>query len=82
MMFKDAAVNSSTRGDWRRQRNAGAFRGIQHLGARPARPKAAEPHLLAAEVAHLQKSNADLTRRLARAEAILDIQKNWWPCWG
>ena len=44
--------------------------GIQHLAPVRRGPKAAEPNPLAAEVAHLQKSNADLTRCLARAKAI------------
>jgi hypothetical protein len=38
-------------------------------------PKAAEPNPLAAELARLQQDNARLTRRLTRAEAIIDIQK-------
>jgi len=63
---------SSALTDWRRQRDAGA------LGAlTPAKrgPKAAEPHPLTTEVAALQKDNARLTLRLARAEAIIGIQK-------
>ena len=38
-------------------------------------PKAGEANPLAAEVALLQRNNADLTRRLARAETIIDVQK-------
>ncbi len=38
-------------------------------------PKAATANPLAAEVALLQRANADLTRRLARAETIIDVQK-------
>ena len=38
-------------------------------------PKAAVANPLAAEVALLQRRNADLTRRLARAETIIDVQK-------
>src|ERR1700709_1623199 len=65
-------VSSSTLCDWRRQRDAGAFGALT-----PARrgPKAAEPNPLAAEVALLQKNNAHLTRRLARADAIISVQK-------
>jgi len=44
----------------------------------PARrgPKRTEPNPLATELARLQQDNARLTRRLTRAEAIIDIQKN------
>ena len=58
--------------DWRRQRDAGAFGALT-----PARrgPKAAEANPLAAEVALLRKNNALLTRRLARADAIIAVQK-------
>jgi hypothetical protein len=58
--------------DWRRQRDAGAFGALT-----PARrgPKVAGPNPLAAEVALLQKNNAHLTRRLARADAIIAVQK-------
>jgi hypothetical protein len=63
---------SSSLCDWRRQRDAGAFNALT-----PAKrgPKAAEPNPLAVELALLQRSNNDLTRRLARAEAIIDAQK-------
>jgi transposase-like protein len=68
----------STLCDWRRQRDAGAFNALA-----PARrgPKVAEPNPLAAELARSQKSNADLSRRLARAEAVIDIQKKLRRCW-
>ena len=38
-------------------------------------PKTAEPNPLAAEMALLQRENGRLTRRLVRAEAIIDLQK-------
>ena len=71
-ILRREGVYSSTLCDWRRQRDAGAFDALT-----PARrgPKAAEPNPLAAEVALLQKNNADLTRRLARADAIISVQK-------
>jgi hypothetical protein len=34
------------------------------------------PNPLAAEMAALQRDHARLTRRLARAEAIIEVQKN------
>ena len=38
--------------------------------------KVAAPNPLAAELAAVQRENNRLTRRLARAEAIIDVQKN------
>jgi transposase len=71
-ILRREGVYSSTLSDWRRQRDAGAFGALS-----PARrgPKTAEPNPLAAEVALLQKTNAYLTRRLARADAIIAVQK-------
>ena len=71
-ILRREGVYSSTLCDWRRQRDAGTFGALT-----PARrgPKAAEPNPLAAEVALLQKNNAHLTRRLARADAIIAVQK-------
>lgn len=71
-ILRREGLYSSTLCDWRRQRDAGAFNALA-----PVRrgPKAAGPNPLAAEVALLQRNNADLTRRLARAETIIDVQK-------
>ena len=71
-ILRREGIYSSSLCDWRRQRDAGAFNGLV-----PARrgPKVAEANPLAVELARSHKSNADLTRRLARAEAIIDIQK-------
>lgn len=71
-VLRREGVYSSTLCDWRRQRDAGT------LGAlTPARrgPKALEANPLAAKVALLEKNNAHLTRCLARAEAIITVQK-------
>ena len=71
-ILRREGVYSSTLCDWRRQRDAGT------LGAlTPARrgPKALEANPLAAKVALLEKNNAHLTRCLARAEAIIAVQK-------
>lgn len=72
-ILRHEGLYSSTLCDWRRQRDAGAYDALT-----PVRrgPKAAEANPLAAEIALLQRSNADLTRRLARAETIIDVQKN------
>lgn len=72
VVLRREGVYSSTLCDWRRQRDAGT------LGAlTPARrgPKALEANPLAAKVALLEKNNAHLTRCLARAEAIITVQK-------
>jgi transposase-like protein len=71
-VLRREGVYSSTLCDWRRQRDAGT------LGAlRPAKrgPKALEVNPLTAKVALLEKNNAHLTRSLARAEAIIAVQK-------
>ncbi len=71
-ILRREGIYSSTLCDWRRQRDAGAYNALT-----PVRrgPKAAEVNPLAAEIALLQRRNADLTRRLARAETIIDVQK-------
>ena len=71
-ILRREGIYSSTLCDWRRQRDAGAYGALT-----PVRrgPKAAEANPLAAGVALLQRRNADLTRRLARAETIIDVQK-------
>ena len=71
-VLRREGLYSSTLSDWRRQRDAGAF-GALVPGKRG--PKIAEPNPLAAELALSQRNNARLTQRLARAEAIIDIQK-------
>ena len=71
-ILRREGIYSSTLTDWRRLRDAGT------LGAlAPAKrgPKTAEPNPLAAELALVQRENNRLTRRLARAEAIIDLQK-------
>jgi transposase-like protein len=71
-VLRREGVYSSTLCDWRRQRDAGS------LGAlTPARrgPKALEANPLTAKVTALENSNAHLTRCLARAEAIIAVQK-------
>lgn len=71
-VLRREGIYSSTLCDWRRQRDAGT------LGAlTPARrgPKALEANPLTAKLALLEKNNAHLTRCLARAEAIITVQK-------
>jgi len=72
-ILRREGLYSSTLGEWRRQRDSGA------LGAlTPAKrgPKSAPANPLAAELAQVKRENARLARRLAHAEAIIDVQKN------
>jgi len=63
---------SSALTDWRRQRDAGAFEALSPV---KRGPKVAAPNPLSAEYAKLQRDNRLLTKRLERAEAIIDLQK-------
>jgi transposase len=72
-VLRREGVYSSTLCDWRRQRDAGAFGALTPV---KRGPKTAVANPLLAEVASLQRTNAHLTRRLARAEAIIVVQKN------
>ena len=63
---------SSALTDWRRQRDAGAFEALSPVARGP---KVAAPNPLAAEHAQLKRDNRLLTKRLERAEAIIEIQK-------
>lgn len=77
-ILRREGVYSSTLCDWRRQRDASAFGALT-----PAKrgPKTGKPHPLEGKVALLQRNNADLTRRLTRADAIIAVQKNLRACW-
>jgi transposase-like protein len=71
-VLRREGVYSSSLTDWRRQRDAGAFHAL-----RPSKrgPKTATVHPLATLLAERERENAILARRLARAEAIIDLQK-------
>jgi transposase len=71
-VLRREGVYSSTLCDWRRQRDAGAFDALTPV---KRGPKTAAPNPLVAEVASLRKNNAHLTRCLARADAIIAVQK-------
>ena len=71
-ILRREGLYSSTLSDWCRQRDAGAF---SALAPGKRGPRTAEPNPLSAEVAALQRNNARLAQRLARAEAVIDIQK-------
>ena len=71
-ILRREGLYSSTLTDWRRQRDAGAFGAL--VPAKRGR-KAIEPNPVAAELVLAQRANARLTQRLARAEAIIELQK-------
>ena len=75
-ILRREGLYSSALTDWRRQRAAGVFDAL--TPARRGR-KTSAPNPLAAEMAGLQRDNARLTRRLARAEAIIEVQKKARP---
>ena len=70
---------SSALGEWRRQREAGTLGGLT-----PARrgPKSRPVNPLATELASAQKENAQLRRRLERAEGNHRSPKNLPIYWG
>ncbi len=71
-LLRRHGLYSSALSEWRRQREAGV------LGAlTPAKrgPKLSDPNPLSAELAGVQRENAQLRRRLERAEAIIEVQK-------
>jgi transposase-like protein len=71
-ILRREGLYSSALTDWRRQRDAGAFGALcpQKRGR-----KTAPVNPLTTEMAALQRENLRLTRRLARAEAVIEIQK-------
>jgi transposase len=72
-ILRREGVYSSSLTDWRRQRDAGAFHALSP--SKPG-PKTATVHPLTALLAERERENAFQARRLARAEAIIDLQKN------
>jgi transposase-like protein len=71
-VLRREGVYSSTLCDWRRQRDAGTFGALTPV---KRGPKVSQANPLAAKVALLEKNNAHLARCLARAEAIIAVQK-------
>ena len=71
-ILRREGIYSSTLCDWRRQRDAGTFGALTPV---KRGPKTAEPNPLTAENASLRKNNDHLARCLARAEAIIAVQK-------
>src|SRR3954452_18457067 len=70
-LLRREGIYSSQISKWRKLRDQGKLASPQRRG-----PKAAPHELLADELDLLRKENARLQSRLARAEAIIDVQKN------
>lgn len=68
-LLRREGLYASNLDKWRKQRDRGAFEGLagQKRGRKP------DPQ--AAEIARLQRENAQLRSRLERAEHIIDVQK-------
>ena len=71
-ILRREGLYSSILSDWRRQRDAGA---LGALTPTKRGPKLPPPNPLASELASALRNNAQLQRRLDRAEAIIDLQK-------
>ena len=71
-ILRREGLYSSALTDWRKQRDAGAYEALKAVKRGP-KPAAADP--LSAEHAELLRENKRLTLRLARAEAVIEIQK-------
>jgi len=70
---------SSALCEWRRQREVGTLGGLTPV---KRGPKPAETNPLSAKLAASNRENAQLRRRLDRAEVIIELQKNLPTCWG
>ncbi len=73
-LLRQEGVYSSSLSKWRRQRAQGILRGLSSSkrGAKPA-----EPNPLTSEVQRLQKENRRLSKKLQKAELLIEVQKNF-----
>jgi transposase-like protein len=71
-ILRREGLYSSALTEWRKQRDAGAYGAL--VPAKRGR-KTVKANPLTAELVLLQRDNTRLTQRLARAEAIIDLQK-------
>ena len=71
-ILRREGLYSSALCDWRRQRAAGAFEALSPV---KRGPRVAEANPLSGERAQALRDNQRLSRRLERAEAIIEIQK-------
>ena len=71
-LLRREGLYSSHLSKWRRERAAGAQ---EALSPRKRGPKVQKPNPLALDVERLSKENAWLSKKLKKAEAIIDFQK-------
>lgn len=71
-ILRREGLYSSNVGRWRRQRDAGLLRGLASAKPGPQNPPA-QPHKSALD--RLERENARLRDQLARAEAVIELQK-------
>ena len=71
-LLRREGLHSSTLRRWRQQQQAGAASG---LDVKKRGPKPAADPMLVRELSKQKKRNAQLERKLAQAELIIDIQK-------
>jgi putative transposase len=71
-LLRQEGVYSSSLSKWRRQRAQGILRG---LSSSKRGPKPAEPNPLTSEVQRLQKENRRLSKKLQKAELLIEVQK-------
>lgn len=71
-ILRREGIYSSMLGEWRRQRDGGAIKGLTPCRRGP-QPEPVNP--LDGEVVCLRRENASLKNRLARAEQIMEVQK-------
>lgn len=71
-LLRKEGLYSSTLSEWRRQREQGVLQGLS-----PAKRgrKGSDSNPLLAEVARLRKENQRLTKRLEKAELLIEVQK-------
>lgn len=71
-VLRKEGLFSSSVSDWRQQRAQGALSALSPKRGRPAAAPASQDAL---KLAALERENASLQRRLAQAEAIIEVQK-------
>ena len=71
-ILRREGLYSSNVGRWRRQRDAGLLRGLAPARPGPKSPPA-QPHKT--DLDRLERENARLRDQLARAEAVIELQK-------
>ena len=78
-LLRREGLYSSHLSTWRKQREQGELDG---LAAKQRGPKKKEKNPLEHQLKQLERENAKLRRRAARAEAMLELQKKVSELWG